>query len=118
MIIEGYVFVPYQGQLRFRFDTARAETEMFFASDRQYDGRLGVHSFIDYTDGARPPTCRELIFSGMRAQYEDKIIEALESHVMQALSTEPDKVCKSVIHTLKMFEQEMPVELTVLLVSK
>lgn len=113
MIIEGYVFIPYQGQLRFRFES-NAHSQ-FLRSDHQYDHRLGATSLMDY-ERVRPVTCRELIYSGKR-QYDDKIREALET-LMPELGANPKQARKVTIDTVKPFEQELLVELTILCVSK
>lgn len=55
MKIEGYLFVPYQGQVRFRYDDS---TDLVFhKSDGAYDKVLGVHALA----GSRPGTCTELV---------------------------------------------------------
>ena len=116
MIIEGYVFIPYQGQLRFRFDSDAAKTALL-KSDAQYDKRLGVHDLIEGYGDVRPCTCREFIYSGCR-HYEKEIREALESELVQALTAEPTLSRKVTIGTVKHFGKDLPVELTVLRISK
>jgi hypothetical protein len=65
VIIECYVFMPYEGQLRFSYDT---ETNQIGKSNPTADAPLGVFKLT----GQRPPTCKEFIYSG-KHHFDDNI---------------------------------------------
>lgn len=81
MIIEVHVFIPFQGQLRCRYDDKAHPAERIFRSDPDHDKRLIAASNATYDGGPRPPTCRELVFSIMRKEWEVKICDIIEMRV-------------------------------------
>lgn len=80
MKIEGYLFIPYQGQIRFRYDDSSQIDARYYASDFNYDEVLGVHALT----GKRPPTCQELIYrsSSTREAYTQMIEQALKGWII------------------------------------
>jgi hypothetical protein len=56
MKVEAYLFIPYEGQVRFRYDTELPEP--FLKSDGAYDKILGAEKF---GAGTRQVTCTELV---------------------------------------------------------
>ena len=74
MKIEGYLFVPYQGQVRFRYDDSA--DLVFHKSDGAYDQALGVHALT----GSRPGTCTELVsrVKSVQDAHKEKIKHAFE----------------------------------------
>lgn len=70
MKIEGYLFVPYQGQFRFRYDDGTESINRIYKSDGAYDKVLNVPHYT------RTTTCKELIHSEMA---QDKWLPAIEA---------------------------------------
>lgn len=56
MKVEAYLFIPYEGQVRFRYDTDHPEP--FLKSDGTYDKLLGAEK---HGAGKRAITCNELV---------------------------------------------------------
>ena len=80
MIIECYVFMPYEGQVRFSYDT---ETNQIGKSDPMRDSELGVFALTGY----RPSTCREYIYSG-KHHYDDSLRLITLRWIMPRLANE------------------------------
>lgn len=78
MLIEGYVFIPYQGQVRFRFEAFTSWP--WSPSDRAYD-KLFIKSETHH-HGQRPITCREIISHDERNnELRIKIYDIVETQV-------------------------------------
>lgn len=80
MKLECYVFMPYEGQLRFCFDI---ETLKFELSDPAFDADVGVYRLVDY----RPPTCREYIYAGQSYRAEN-FMQIIQGWVLPRLEKE------------------------------
>ena len=79
MIIECYVFMPYEGQLRFSYDAA---TGKIGKSNPAADLKLGVYELTGY----RPSTCREYIYAGKR-HFEDELRQILCGWILPRLAS-------------------------------
>lgn len=80
MKLECYVFMPYEGQLRFSYDT---ETNQIGKSNPTADAPLGVFKLTGY----RPETCREYIYSG-KGHYDDNLRLIILRWIIPRLTTE------------------------------
>lgn len=117
MKLEGYLFIPYQGQLRFRYDSS---TDLVFhKSDGAYDHALGVNALT----GSRPITCTELVSKVQSKQGEIKemIRPAFEWMIPQFRKGEVGRVIKMDLGdatTQLIKDTRVKVTLSVLLVDK
>jgi len=82
MKIEGYLYIPFQGQFRFLYDENLDSINRIYQSDPAYDAKLGVHELT----GNRPATCRELVWGSFHRDEWEPIIRALiQSKVREQL---------------------------------
>jgi hypothetical protein len=87
MKIEGYLFVPYQGQSRFSYDATAPFADRFGPSDAEYDVALD----IDLNDnGTRFITCSELVSAKVgHNEYRKAINDELNNRVLAQLAKSP-----------------------------
>lgn len=88
MKIECYLYIPYQGQFRFRFDTACPHGQQFAKSDGAYDNLLEVPAYT------RDQTCKELKGSLYESIYGPVARTAIETHITWLLKTAPQTTKK------------------------
>jgi hypothetical protein len=87
MKIEGYLFVPYQGQARFSFDSEAPLTRRFGPGDESFDARLGM-ALTD--NGRRHITCSNVINASSRnSQYAGEIAQLILNEVVPRLKKSP-----------------------------
>jgi hypothetical protein len=91
MKIEIHVFIPYQGQLRARYDDKAKPHQLFYSSDGAYD-RL-VIAMQTHRHGQRPITCRELNGSTHAEEWKPKLRDFIQEKVVPFFNrSEPEAV--------------------------
>lgn len=81
MKLECYVFLPYEGQLRFCYDIGNGNFEL---SDPAFDKELKVFKLT----GNRPPTCHEYIYAG-KFHFGDSFVRIISGWIVPRLASTP-----------------------------
>ena len=95
MKLEIHVFIPYQGQLRVRYDDETDAIQRMYKSDPEYD-RLVIPSEAHH-HGKRPITCRELVYATTekRDEWGHKLCDIIESKLRQFFKHQRPYTCVS-----------------------